>query len=346
MRGYLSAFRDFAIAASLWPTVLFAQANVAPDTAEEGSIEEIAAATTEPRFFSPWVSYLPASSRACHRRALFSTASPARPANWSIRRRRTPMVAHSRQRRRACGVFTIGRSEEGRDIVMLAIADEQGIQDLEQLKEATAMLADPRRIDAPQVEPVIAAARPIYYFNAALHSDETGSTESVLELAYRLAVSEQPMIKRIRENLVVLINPVSNPDGRDKQVEWFYPYLKGKTRPQDAPACSPAVLVQVRLRGHQSRRASAGARDDQGRAQHVPRVAPDHRARPARERAAAHDLEWHRSLQPEHRSDHLRRVSGAELPRSAGHDRLWACRASRPGISARPSRTSISIRWP
>ena len=50
----------------------------------------------------------------------------------------------------------------------------------------------------------------------------------MLELAYRLAVSEQPMIRRIRENLVVLINPVSNPDGRDKQVEWFYRYLKGK----------------------------------------------------------------------------------------------------------------------
>ena len=37
------------------------------------------------------------------------------------------------------------------------------------------------------------------------------------------------MIRRIRENLVVLINPVSNPDGRDKQVEWFYRFLKGKT---------------------------------------------------------------------------------------------------------------------
>lgn len=51
----------------------------------------------------------------------------------------------------------------------------------------------------------------------------------MLELAYRPAVSEQPMIRRIREKLVVLINPVANPDGRDKQVEWFYRYLKGRT---------------------------------------------------------------------------------------------------------------------
>ena len=42
-------------------------------------------------------------------------------------------------------MFTIGRSEEGRDIVMLAIADERGIADLDQIRAATAALADPRR---------------------------------------------------------------------------------------------------------------------------------------------------------------------------------------------------------
>src|SRR5207249_359306 len=136
-------------------------------------------------------------------------------------------------------LFTIGRSEEGREIVMLAIADEAGIADLERLKAATAALADPRRTGAAAARQIVANARPIYYFNAALHSDETGSTESVLELAYRLAVSEQPMIRRIRESLVVLINPVSNPDGRDKQVEWFYRFLKGKTDLATLPRQAP-----------------------------------------------------------------------------------------------------------
>ena len=47
------------------------------------------------------------------------------------------------------------------------------------------------------------------------------------------------MIRRIRENMVVLINPVCNPDGRDKQVEWFYRYLKGKTDLATLPRQSP-----------------------------------------------------------------------------------------------------------
>src|SRR5256886_11216525 len=135
--------------------------------------------------------------------------------------------------------FSIGKSEEGRNITMIAIADEAGIKNLEQLKTGTATLGDPRKVDAAGAEKLIAAGRPIYYLNAGLHSDETGSTESVLELAYRLAVSEQPMIRQIREKVVVLINPVCNPDGRDKVTEWFYTYLKGKTDYANLPRQSP-----------------------------------------------------------------------------------------------------------
>ena len=166
-------------------------------------------------------------------------ASPAHRENWSIPPKPTPTAARLAAASPRVRVFTIGRSEEGRDIILLAIADEKGIASLEQLKSATATLADPRKIDRAGAEALIARSRPIYYFNAALHSDETGSTESVLELAYRLAVSEQPLIRRIRENLVVLINPVSNPDGRDKQVEWFYRFLKGKTDCDTLPRQSP-----------------------------------------------------------------------------------------------------------
>ena len=78
----------------------------------------------------------------------------------------------------------------------------------------------------------------------------------MLELAYRLAVSEQPMIRRIRENVVVLINPIANPDGRDKQVEWFYRYLKGKTDAATLPRQAPPywssyAFVDINRDAHQ-----------------------------------------------------------------------------------------------
>ena len=230
-------------------------AQVAPDTPEPGSIDEIASSTTAPQFLSPWVSYLPASSSVPSPRA-FLKRIPGAPGEL-VDSARAYGYAHAlADASPRVELFTIGRSEEGRDIVLLAIADEEGIQSLEQLKRDTAALADPRTTDPAAAEQIVERARPIYYFNAALHSDETGSTESVLELAYRLAVSDQPMIQRIRGNLVVLINPVSNPDGRDKVVEWFYRYLKGKTDRNTLPRQSPPywskyAMVDINRDAHQ-----------------------------------------------------------------------------------------------
>jgi hypothetical protein len=244
-----------AVLALMAPVFPLCAQEAVPDTPEPGSVEEIAHATTEPRFLSPWVSYLPASATVVSPRT-FMHRIPGAPGELA---RSGQVYAYARALAASSPrvrVFTIGHSEEGREILLIAIADEQGIKDLERLKAATAALADPRKTDAAAAEQLVAGARPIYYFNAGLHSDETGSTESVMELAYRLAVSEQPMIRRIRENLVVIINPVANPDGRDKQVDWFYRYLKGKTElaklPRQAPPYwSKYAFVDINRDAHQ-----------------------------------------------------------------------------------------------
>ena len=215
-----------------------AQSAVSADVPEAGSAEAISVATGDSHFLSPWVSSVPQSASVPSPEKFFGRIMGA-PGEFVDSAKayaycRALAAASPRVR-----VFNIGRSEEGRDIITVAIADEAGIRDLDKLKAATAALADPRRTDPAAAEKLISSARPIYYFNAALHSDETGSVEAVLELAYRLAVSEQPMIQGIRRHLVVLINPVSNPDGRDKVVEWFYRYLKGKTDYPNLPRQSP-----------------------------------------------------------------------------------------------------------
>ena len=230
-------FRSAILSFSL---LIFSSAGIAqaPDVPEPGSVEAIAAATTDPHYVSPWVSYVPQSKIVPSPEKLFGRimGAPGELAGTEKAYAYARALAAASPRVR---VFTIGHSEEGRDIVMIAIADEAGIRDLDRLKAATAALADPRKTDKAAAEKLIATSRPIYYFNAALHSDETGSTEAVLELAYRLAVSELPMIQRIRQQMVVLINPISNPDGRDKMVDWFYRYLKGKTDRSTLPRQSP-----------------------------------------------------------------------------------------------------------
>jgi hypothetical protein len=243
--------------------VAVADAQIAPDTAEPGSVAAIAAATTRPDFVSPWVSYLPASDSVPSPLKFFGRipGAPGEFVNTAQAQAYCRALAAASPRVR---VFTIGRSEEGRDIVLVAIADEAGIRTLDSLKAATAALADPRTTSPEAAAQLISTARPMYYFNAGLHSDETGSTEAVLELAYRLAVSERPEIQRIREKLVVLINPVANPDGRDKQVEWFYRFLKGKTDLATLPRQSPPywsryAFVDINRDAHQQVHAATQA---------------------------------------------------------------------------------------
>lgn len=227
----------------------------APDMAQPGSIESIREYTSEARFLNSWVAYVPESA---------TVPSPADALGYIIGApgrltHSAQIVAYARSLAATSPrvhAETIGVTEEGRDIVLLAIADDQGIRELDRLKAASAALADPRRTPPDAAERIIETARPAYYFNCNLHADETGSGEMCMELAYRLAVSEQPMIRAIRENLLVLINPVSEPDGRDKVADWFYKYLKGRTDFEDLPRQSPPfwsnyVFVDINRDAHQ-----------------------------------------------------------------------------------------------
>jgi len=210
----------------------------APDVPEPGSVEAIAEATTDAKFLNPWVSYVPESSDVPSPSDFLGHIAGA-PGELS---RTTDVFGYFRALAAASPrvtVETIGKTEEGRDIILAAIADDEAIRNLPSLRDATARLADPRICDERCMEDTLETARPIYYLNGGLHSTETGSPEMLMELAYRLAVSEQPMIRSIREGVIVLINPVSEPDGRDRAVDWYYRYLKGKTDYDNLPETSP-----------------------------------------------------------------------------------------------------------
>jgi Zinc carboxypeptidase len=128
--------------------------------------------------------------------------------------------------------WKIGKSEEGRDQVLLAIADEDTIKDLERYKSMLAQLTDPRKITQAQAQALIHTAKPIYWITSGIHSPETGGPEMLIELAYRLMIEETPFIQTIRNNMIVLITPVVETDGREKQVDsYYYGKKTGKQRP-------------------------------------------------------------------------------------------------------------------
>ncbi len=118
--------------------------------------------------------------------------------------------------------WKIGTTEEGRDIVALAIADESTIASLDQHRTQLDALTDPRKTTDVQAQQLLRTAKPIYYLISGMHSPETGGPEMLIELAYRLIVEESPFVQEIRNNVITLITPVIEVDGREKQVDTYY----------------------------------------------------------------------------------------------------------------------------
>ena len=127
-------------------------------------------------------------------------------------------------------LWRIGRTEEGRDMVLLAVADEATLRQLDKYKAMIASLTDPRRTTAAEAQRLLETAKPIYWITSGVHSTETGGPEMLIELAYRLAVDETPFIRAIRSHVITIITPVVEVDGREKQVDTYYFNQKRRAR--------------------------------------------------------------------------------------------------------------------
>jgi hypothetical protein len=117
--------------------------------------------------------------------------------------------------------------------MLVLVSDEANLAKLDRYKEITAKLADPRRLSDAEAHTLIAEGKPFYWASGSIHSPETGSPEMLMEMAYRLAVEDSPFIEDIRKNMIVMITPALEVDGRDRMVD-LYNYRKanpGKPSP-------------------------------------------------------------------------------------------------------------------
>ncbi|MCU1283870.1 MAG: hypothetical protein JWO13_220 [Acidobacteriales bacterium] len=131
-------------------------------------------------------------------------------------------------------VFDIGKSEEGREMLLVAISEEANIAKLDRYKEINARLADPRGLSEADAQKLIAEGKPMYWASGSIHSPETASPELLMELAYRLAVEDSPFIQKIRKDEIVLLTPVAEVDGRDRMVD-VYTYNHNHPDEQSKP---------------------------------------------------------------------------------------------------------------
>jgi len=184
--------------------------------------DQIAKYTTDPSFLSPLVDYLPASKTVPTPAKVLGDVSGAPdflPYAEDVYKYFRLLEASSP----CVKVITIGHSEEGREMIAVAIADPELLAGAKANDARLAKLSDPRTInfDDAAARQLVDQSYPVYYITGTIHSVETGAPTALMELAYRLAVDNAPYIKFIRSHLIVLITPVVEVDGRDRMVDLY-----------------------------------------------------------------------------------------------------------------------------
>src|SRR5688572_16065287 len=217
----------FAVATLLLAAPLHAQSAVTEtrdprQTQDADFAKAYAQWTTEPRYGSPLVDHLP---------RVAGIPMPKDILGYHIGRPKTltyyaDALKYYRALEKAAPgkvkIETIGRSDEDRELVIVWISSEANMRNLERNKTNLKRIADPRGLSESQANEIIASTKPHYHLMGGLHSGEVGPSEMLMELAYRLVAETSPMINQIRENVYVSITPQADPDGRDRNVDWFY----------------------------------------------------------------------------------------------------------------------------
>ncbi len=178
--------------------------------------------TTDKSFISPLVDYLPASPTVPTPEKVLGDVSGAPnmlPYAEDVYKYFRMLAAASPRVK----VYTIGHTEEGREMIAAAIADPELLAGEQENDARLARLADPRTIgmDDAKARALIDKSYPVYYITGTIHSPETGAPTAMMEMAYRLAVDDAPYIKYIRSHMIVLITPVVEVDGRDRMVDIY-----------------------------------------------------------------------------------------------------------------------------
>jgi hypothetical protein len=201
---------------ALWPATMVAQAAQKQDAAYTAQIKQY---LSDPRISTELVDHLPASATVPTPLKFLHHIIGAPGVVDHTEDLNAYLEAVAKVSGGRAKFWKIGKSEEGRDIVLLAVADPKTIANIDAYKGYLHELTDPRKTSEARAKQLIHTAKPIYWAISGMHSPESGGPEMLMELAYRLVVEETPLVQNIRNNVITLITPVIEVDGRDAFVD-------------------------------------------------------------------------------------------------------------------------------
>ncbi len=114
------------------------------------------------------------------------------------------------------------RSHEGRPLHYMIVTSPENMERIEEIRRTQARLADPRGLGDEEAERILESQPAVAWLAYSIHGNETSGADAALAVLYHLTASRDSDVRKLLEEVVVLVDPVMNPDGRHR-------YLNQKT---------------------------------------------------------------------------------------------------------------------
>jgi hypothetical protein len=131
---------------------------------------------------------------------------------------------------------TIGRTTIGQPFVMMTVSSEQNMARLRELQDIQLRLSDPRRVNgAADLERLLDQGKTVVLITHGIHATEVGGSQMAARFLYHLATSNEPRIREILDNVILVDVPSLNPDGLQWVADWYNKYVGTKSEGTEPP---------------------------------------------------------------------------------------------------------------
>jgi hypothetical protein len=117
--------------------------------------------------------------------------------------------------------WTYGETYEGRPLDLLAISTAENVARLDEIRTEHLRLADPAGLPAEEADRLAEETPAVVWLAYGVHGNESSSAEAAMLAAYVLAAGGGDGWEDLLAKTVVLIDPLVNPDGRERYVATF-----------------------------------------------------------------------------------------------------------------------------
>lgn len=116
----------------------------------------------------------------------------------------------------------IGETYEGRALYYVILSSAQNMSRLEDFRQNNLKLADPRKTPSSEADQIIQNDPVFVALTYSVHGNEHSGVEAGMAIAYYLLASKDEETQTILKNCVIIIDPMQNPDGRERFINYFY----------------------------------------------------------------------------------------------------------------------------